>query len=240
MPIAGLLKKALRNYLGGNQIRYLELRQQYYNFTARWCFLWDAQQRRLLKKIRSGSGWSVSLASGKREIKGWILVDAEPNGPENYLRHDLRRPLPFREGTVERILIEHYFEHCEPRWEVPRLLAECRRVLRDGGTLRIVVPDAEAYCRAYVSGDPQQWEALGWDLHHLPADLPTPMAVLTHIFHQSGEHKAGWDFATLKLVLEQAGFRDVERMAFGKSRDPAMTIDRPNHARYSLYVEARK
>jgi len=238
MTLAGLIKKILRAYLRGNEVRYLALRQEFYNFMARWCFLWDARQRRLLKKIRSGSGWSVSLASGKDPFPGWVLVDVAANGPENYLRHDLRRPLPFGDGTVERILIEHYFEHCEPRWEVPRLLADCRRVLRDGGTLRIIVPDAEAYCRAYVSRDPKQWESLGWDLHNLPADLPTPMMVLSHIFHQSGEHKAGWDFETLRLALERAGFRDVERMSFGKSRDPGMTIDRPNHARYSLYVEA--
>jgi predicted SAM-dependent methyltransferase len=236
----GMMKKALRAYLRGNEVRYLALRQEFYNFMARWCHLWDAHQRRLLKKIRSGSGWSVSLGSGRRPFAGWLLVDAEPNGPENYLRHDLRRPLPFGDGTVERILIEHYFEHCEPRREVPRLLAECRRVLREGGTLRIIVPDAGAYCRAYASGDAEQWKRLGWEPGNLPADMPTAMSVLNHVFLQNGEHKAGWDFETLRLVLERAGFRDVERMAFGKSRDPGMTIDRPNHAPYSLYVEARK
>ncbi len=53
------------------------------------------------------------------------------------LAADLDRGLPFRTGAADAVLLSHALEHVR---EPPRLLAECARVLRPGGTLAVAVP----------------------------------------------------------------------------------------------------
>ena len=43
-----------------------------------------------------------------------------------------------------------------------------------------------------------------------------------------------------EMFLRQAGFVDVQRCEFGRSAVEGLAIDLPNHAPYSLYVEAVK
>ncbi|MEM9703666.1 MAG: class I SAM-dependent methyltransferase, partial [Planctomycetota bacterium] len=56
------------------------------------------------------------------------------------LAHDLRDPLPFEDGAYDFVYHSHVLEHFRPA-DVPAFLSECRRVLRPGGVLRVVVPD---------------------------------------------------------------------------------------------------
>jgi predicted SAM-dependent methyltransferase len=52
-----------------------------------------------------------------------------------------------------------------------------------------------------------------------------------------------YDYRELRRALEEAGFRDVQRMSWGESASKVMLnppIDRARHQSYSLYVEAVK
>ena len=49
-----------------------------------------------------------------------------------------------------------------------------------------------------------------------------------------------FDDETLKYLLRQAGFRDIERMAFGRYSDVFAGLDFARYQSYSLYVEAQK
>jgi predicted SAM-dependent methyltransferase len=151
---------------------------------------------------------------------------------------DIRKPLPFPDGSIRRILLEHVLEHVDFQSDAPAMLRDYHRVLEPGGVLRIIVPDAERFVKAYAAGDRTLWLELGWDPENLPGDMVTPMHVLNHIFHQMGEHLFAYDFATLALALDRAGFRNVSKSAYRQSADPELAIDQPNHAPYSLYVEA--
>jgi predicted SAM-dependent methyltransferase len=131
-------------------------------------------------------------------------------------------------------------EHLDFIDDIPRVFAEFHRVLEAGGAVRIIVPDAERFLRAYASGEAAAWRELGLDLDHLPPGMTTPMVMLNHVFHQGGEHYFGWDFTTMESALRQAGFAQVIRQRFGVSIDPELAIDQPNHAPYSLYVDAVK
>lgn len=124
--------------------------------------------------------------------------------------------------------------------DVPKVFAEFHRVLQPGGVARIIVPDVERFVRAYLAGVPEHWQQLGFAEGRLPSDMDTPMELLNHVFHQGGEHCFGWDFATMEVALNRAGFASVVRQSFRQSVDLELAIDQPNHAPYSLFVEAVK
>ena len=52
---------------------------------------------------------------------------------------DLRKPLPWEDQSVHFLFAEHVVEHLTPT-EAWFFFKECRRVLKAGGTLRVVVP----------------------------------------------------------------------------------------------------
>lgn len=70
---------------------------------------------------------------------GYVSVDAAPR-VDCGVAHDLLRPLPLPDGSVDRILSEHFLEHI-PLHGIAHVLRECHRVLRPGGVARIAVPD---------------------------------------------------------------------------------------------------
>jgi SAM-dependent methyltransferase len=73
----------------------------------------------------------------------FIPIDAEAE------RVDLLEPLPFETGSFDALYAYHVLEHLDLR-ETRRFLAECRRVLRPGGWLRVSTPDVIGHLRAYL------------------------------------------------------------------------------------------
>ena len=208
--------------------------------TQRLVNLLNPAYRVRIKALRRMQGLAVNLGSGGRGLPGWINMDARPNHLDHCIAYDIRRPLPFATGSVARILAEHVIEHLDFREDIPRVLEEFHRVLQHGGVVRIVVPDAERFLCAYAGNSREEFARLGWNLDRLPSDIFTRMHVINHVFHQDGEHQFGWDFETMSWALDRAGFEEICRCRFGESLDPGLAIDQPNHAPYSLYVEARK
>jgi predicted SAM-dependent methyltransferase len=194
--------------------------------------------RRARHKISRQVGLNVNLGSGGTGKEGWVNIDISRHHNDVTFPYDIRKGLPFQPGQVARVFAEHVIEHIEFKEDLPRLLKSIWRTLEPGGRLRIVVPDCRIFIDAYVSGDLRNWRKLGLD--PLPHDMPTHMAMLNNVFHQGGEHMFGYDFETMKYVLEQAGFSRILKMACGLSDDPILCLDRPEHATYSLYVEAVK
>lgn len=193
---------------------------------------------REVRRLRDQKGLSLNVGSGGRGIVGWINTDAVRHPRDKSFPCDVRRTLPFADGSVARILAEHVIEHLNFRYEIPKVLGEFIRVLEPGGMLRVIVPDGRRFTEAYLVNDSAHWGSLG--LVPLPTDIPTPMAMLNHVFHQGGEHHFAYDFETLEWVLGKAGFANIRQTSYGVSSDPLLAIDRSEHAPYSLYVEAMK
>lgn len=181
----------------------------------------------------------VNVGCGRNGLPGWVNVDSVA-APHVTCIYDCRRRLPLPTGSARAIFTEHFVEHLDYVEEVPAFLAECRRVLAPGGSLRIVVPDGRKYLLSYAEGG---WDALsafsplvqGEDRHK----FSTPMEVVNAHFRQAGQHRFSYDFETLRLRLETAAFADVEQCAFGLSRLAELAIDNATRATESLYVEAR-
>lgn len=192
---------------------------------------------RTVRALRAKTGLSVNIGSGGKGLEGWVNIEGLP-AADSVLTLDVRRPLPLADGSAVRVLAEHIMEHLDFRSDALALAREAHRVLAPGGVFRVVVPDCERYIRAYVARDQTAFADLGWDIDQPADDIFTPMHIVNHQFHQEGEHLFGYDFETMMLLLQKAGFSRVERMSFGQSLDPDLAIDQPNHAPYSLYVDA--
>lgn len=72
--------------------------------------------------------------------ENYVSVDLEPPSAGWSVKHDLRDPIPLADGSVSRILTEHFVEHIKLE-EISRLLIECYRLLKPGGHMRIACPD---------------------------------------------------------------------------------------------------
>jgi predicted SAM-dependent methyltransferase len=190
-------------------------------------------------KIRSGNNFSVNIACGGSARKGWVNLDLLKHRNLT-LRYDCRKKLPFREETVARIRCEHFLEHLDYSEEAPFLLKSCYKSLKKGGVLRIVVPDAGRFLRAYQSHNKQEWLVLGWDPDILPKGFYARMDIINFIFRQEEEHRHAYDFETLSLLLKRAGFENIQKTEFGISFDPQLKGDEERNKVNSLYVEAIK
>lgn len=196
------------------------------------------------RRYRNATDLRVNIGCGSRGHSGWVNVDFMPLPSVNCV-YDCRKRLPFPDGSVRMIFTEHFFEHIDYTEEAPYFLTECRRVLKSGGILRIVVPDAGRYLRAYAA---EGWEALThlrglradhFD-HYTGSTYRTKMELINEVFRQAYTHKFAYDAETLRQLLLDAGFTRSVHQEFGRSELPEVALDLPARAHESLYVEGIK
>lgn len=213
-----------------------QLRLEAHAMATRASYLCLPWRRARLRAVRATRDALVNVACGPHVQPEFLNIDLFPCNAAVF-GWDCRRSLPLETHTAAAVRAEHFVEHLDPREELPAFLADARRALQPGGVLRIVVPDAERYLRAYCNEEAEAFRQLGVP-DPFPQDLPTRMDVVNHVFHQWHEHRWAYDFATLAHRLRSAGFARVERMSFRLSLDPRLACDRDVHAPYSLYVDA--
>ena len=144
--------------------------------------------------------------------------------------HDLRQPLPFRDGSVSAVYSSHVLEHMYFN-DGQRLIGECFRVLDEGGVLRLVVPDLQTIVREYLGEHPFQEPGNG-AVRLRPADQLNQRLLMRAQSPPSGNffsrlysswmdfhsHKWMYDADSLIHHLESAGFADVRQMELHQSR----------------------
>lgn len=141
----------------------------------------------------------LNCGCGSNHLPGWSNHDADM---------DLRKSLPFKDGTVSHVLAEHVCEHLTGP-EVWRFFEEAKRILVPGGRLRVAIPDVERIARHCT---PAYAAAVKKGGH---GDNPVKAAVTCH------GHLTIWTRDLLALVLEEVGF-EVMLCEYGQSEDPAL------------------
>lgn len=129
-------------------------------------------------------------------------------------RCDLRDRLPVRSGTAPAVLAEHVLEHLFLD-ELPPVLLEVKRVLRPGGSFRVVSPDARYIASLILDGDsPEYAEAIHRDAQmHRWNRQPDPLTnLINRLSHQWGQHRALLTPRSVASLLEQAGFVEITQL----------------------------
>lgn len=148
-------------------------------------------------------------------LPGWLNTDHYPAVP-GVVHLDATRPFPFPAATFTHIYSEHMIEHITFA-AATGMLAECRRVLRPGGVLRIATPDLQfllGLCSGTLTGAQQRHVA--WAAREFALPAASGVFVFDRYCRGFG-HRFLYDEPTLRAALEQAGFTGAARVACGES-----------------------
>ena len=91
----------------------------------------------------------LNLGCGSRYHPDWINIDIAPQGPE-VIQNDLSRGIPFPNASCDVVYHAAVLEHLR-RSDAEAFLAECYRVLKPDGIVRVGVPNLEKICQLYLS-----------------------------------------------------------------------------------------
>ena len=210
------MKIADRIALWRHRLRLRRLQDRYYRgsaedaaATAGAYLATLASAREIALRGHATSRRRVHFGAGGHELHGWINVDIVTDVAG--VIADLTAPLPFRTSSVDLLhsedLLEHLDEAAGKRW-----LAECHRVLRPGGVMRLLTPDLRAIVeRVYLQRDPRH---LAWCNTHLSANGPCE-ALNMHL-RMDGDHRFVYDEEHLTDTLRGIGF-EVRRVRYNWS-----------------------
>ncbi len=176
-------------------------------------------------KLHLGCGW-------RNFGREWIHIDG---GDYPHLDFQDITKLQFQNNSVDVIYSSHTIEYFD-REEIKMILSEWKRTLKDGGILRLAVPDFEKLIMVYKTTK---------DLNRILGPLFGKMPMGSETIY----HKTTYDFSSLKSLLEEVGFSQVKRYNWRTTEHSQFDdhsqayyphMDKENGLLISLNVEAVK
>jgi predicted SAM-dependent methyltransferase len=162
--------------------------------------------------------------------EGWINVDKEDYGQEHV--GDLLDGLPFADDYFDCIVANHSIQ-CIRFDDLQRGLIELRRVLKPGGTLRILVPDAARAVFGWQHGDIEFPISEDIERTH---DGRFLRYLLWH-----GDARSAFTVDSLIDALERAGFPETMECFYKRTEfGPHEILELDSRRDESIIVEARK
>lgn len=192
----------------------------------------------------------INIGAGSSRTTGWLTVDISPDAD---IVFDVTRPWPLPDNCVNMLYVSHVLEHFELDTAV-QVLTEAHRVLAETGVIRIVVPNAQAWLRAYVENDDAFFQSVHETWTNWPQDASRLDLVMSYLGGGAGAgrpfaHRVAYDFEKLEHILAEIGYCSIEQSKFGGlDGDDDACVDftislarqSPDPDRYALFVTARK
>jgi predicted SAM-dependent methyltransferase len=94
----------------------------------------------------------VHVGCGTTNSPEFINVDARPLAHVHIATSEITSLADFASGTVDLVYMCHVLEHIK-KGDLTNVLLEMKRVLKDGGVLRISVPDFDKLIEVYNASD---------------------------------------------------------------------------------------
>jgi predicted SAM-dependent methyltransferase len=183
-------------------------------------------QRTAGRLVASGAPVRLNIGSGFKPIAGWTNMDLA--GASVDLAWNLKRGIPFPDGTVAAIYSEHLYEHL-PIDAGLAVTRDAVRALRPGGVFRVAVPNAGLLLRSYAGTDDEEWAL----------SRPTRMQSVMSLFYENG-HMTMYDEQLLTALCSLAGLAEVRAREFGESTIDGPAPDSEHRRSGTLYVEGVK
>ena len=184
----------------------------------------------------------LRIGAGKHTDQGWLATDLIPERWQvAYM--DATKPFPLPDRSFDAIVCEHMLEHV-PYDAGMKLLAECHRILKVGGVLRIATPDLSVFCdlgsRATRDDDVAsyvRWSNSRYDGLSDSTKVSNSAFVVNRMIRAWG-HTFIYDEFTLTDALTSAGFGAIRRVAPNQSRRPDLVgVDRHGEEIGELFNE---
>jgi len=232
----------------------------------------------MLKKVNLGCGpigkedwinldWGILAFLHKNSLLeklflklGFLPARYNIKWPRNLKLHDLKKRLPFNTGEADYVYISHVLEHFK-KFEAENIMKESFRILKKGGSIRIVVPDLKILLEKYVQGDKRYFKKIdkltqddnkkdNAEKEILLADV-LMSNFYPHFYREEFKgfkkflipfirpHCWMYDYESMRYLLERIGFKNIRKETFQKGKVP--DLDQLDVFReMSLFVEAEK
>jgi predicted SAM-dependent methyltransferase len=166
----------------------------------------------------------LNLGCGGNILDGWENHDADV---------DIRNPLPYEDESIDFIFIEHCVEHVTTP-DAVRFFAECLRILKYEGTLRVAVPSGD---KIYDLADS---EYLKWHGQSGFGDGTRRGAVRSILLDHG--HLSAWNHSILDACLFAAGFEQekIYGSTIGELEGHGKVIGDHNNEIETIVMEAVK
>lgn len=160
--------------------------------------------QRLLLHVGCGPADITALPAGFQSGFREIRVDLDPAArPDIVASFADLAPVP--DLSVDAVFNSHTIEHLY--WfEVPKALAECRRVLRDDGVLIITCPDLQAAAAMIAEDRIDETAYMSSAGPITPFDIVFSYRPFVQHAPQTMSHKCGFTLRTLNEAVRAAGF----------------------------------
>ena len=142
----------------------------------------------------------LNLGCGVNKLDGYINIDMAPNvAPDKCFDFTSCR-WPFKDGTVDEIVIFHTIEHIRKPLH-NYVISECGRVLKKGGLLLISFPDFWECAKNWhdnLRGARDFWEATLFGRQMFPSDYH----VCAMCPDELKEILISWGFSSIRMLKE--------------------------------------
>jgi len=201
----------------------------------------------------------INLGCGSQILEGWVNVDYSLGAKmakipifnvlnrrlnlfslewdDRIFIHDLRKPFPWKDATVDVIYSSHTLEHFT-REDGLKFLQECFRVLKPNGTIRILVPDLAVTVSHYLCGKTRaDYFVEGLGVLYTPCASPLKKLLNPVI---DFPHKCHYDAHALTSILNEIGFQAMSMNAFESSIADIKQIELKDRTENAIMIEGIK
>jgi predicted SAM-dependent methyltransferase len=164
----------------------------------------------------------LHIGCGYHTLDTWLNSDYFPESAA-VIHLDATKPFPFDDGVFDYVFSQHMIEHI-PFPAGMQMLAECHRVLKENGRIRLSTPDLSFVVdlHRHDKTDLQQ-QYIKWATDTFIKGAPYyGDAFVINNFVRDWDHAFIYDENTLRYALEQAGFTKITRCSLNESEHAAL------------------
>ena len=177
-------------------------------------------KRRLVASYLGAQGITkLHIGCQDHQLSGWLNTELGSGTPVGVLHLDATQPFPLPTASFDYIFSEHMIEHVPVAGAV-KMLAECFRILKPGGRIRIATPPLEFFLELMTNPGPEHLRYADYHYEEFLSDSPLklPAAILNDYYRAWG-HQFVYDEASLRRLLGDAGFVDIQLFPINESGD---------------------